>query len=168
MKQLDSKYVWKLFLQGLLGSFIIFFVLGVIILASLPLDGYRMEALYWTALILSIAFLVSVFVIWIMAKLTYRFYWYGVQEEGFQKKSGIIWKSYVTIPYGRIQNVDIRRGIWDHILGLSRLHIQTAGYSHPYSSPEGKLPGLSVKIAEQLRDELIKRISNSKSSGGGV
>ena len=99
------------------------------------------------------------------AKLSYRFYQYELRDEGFRKESGVIWKSYNTIPYGRIQNIDIYRGVIDRILGLSRLDIHTAGNNSPHFS-EGRLPGLSVETAQQLQEDLIKRVNDFRSSGG--
>ena len=101
----------------------------------------------------------------IAAKLTYKYYKYELTDRGFRKESGIIYKKYVTIPYDRIQNVDIHRGITARILGLSDLHIQTAGTSAPSAIGEGRLPGLSVEIAERLRDELVDRAKNNKDQG---
>ena len=114
-------------------------------------------------------FLVSCFV-W--AKLTYHFYRYELLDTGFRKESGVIYKKYVTIPYGRIQNVDINRGILARILGLSDLNIQTAGASATVSryglmgaGGEGRLPAVSMATGEQLRDELIQRTLQSKNQG---
>jgi len=115
------------------------------------------------------AFLV---ILWIWAKLTYRYYLYELTEDGFRKEHGVIWKKYVTIPYERVQNVDIYRGVIARLLGLSDLHIQTAGASAQYSrygalglSAEGRLMGLSREDAEKIRDELIKRAKGSKGQG---
>jgi len=72
---------------------------------------------------------ISLIIFWIWAKLAYHFYRYELREDGFRKELGVIWKKYITIPYDRIQNVDIYRGVIAPILGLSDLNIQTAGMS---------------------------------------
>ena len=125
----------------------------------------------------AIGFLVAVVVVvsiltYIWAKLSYHFYKYELTELGFRKESGVIWKKYVTIPYARIQNVDINRGIIARLLGLSDLHIQTAGASANISrygfsgiNAEGRLPGVSRVDAEVLRDELVKRASRLQTQG---
>ncbi len=123
---------------------------------------------WWSWLILIIAIVLSYF--W--ARLSYHFYRYELSELGFRKESGVILKSYVTIPYDHIQNVDIYRGILARILGLSDLQIQTAGasavmgrYGARGMGAEGRLPGLSHEMAEQLRDELIRRAHTSRNQG---
>lgn len=68
---------------------------------------------------------------------------------------GIIAKRYVTIPYEKIQNVDITRSFLARILGLSSLLIQTVGASA--IGAEGSLPGILHKTAEQMRDEVVRR-----------
>ncbi len=112
-----------------------------------------------------------IFLIHICAKLSYKNYKYELTEDGFRKELGVLRKKYVTIPYERIQNVDIYRSIIARILGLSDLNIQTAGASgYPGGGrgygAEGRLPGLSKEDAEQVRDELIHRAKNPGSNQG--
>lgn len=174
MKQLDPKAVWLFFLSSVLKwsliGVILSFWLGSIFMSTLrivgPLSLYFLQWL-WIIIPLWLVFL------YVVAKLTYRFYRYELTDNGFRKESGIIWKRYITIPYDRIQNVDIYRGVLARILGLSDLHIQTAGTAGfaqrglfgGTRAPEGQLPGLSQKVAEQLRDELISRDRQPKNQG---
>ena len=196
MKQLDPKSVWLFFFNFVLKGFIMIilplalvsFQLGTFKHAvSFPDGSSRLSFLgdsggvgflnwfvfsfsFQNWLLITIpAFLVLCFV-W--AKLTYRFYRYELLDTGFRKESGVIYKKYVTIPYDRIQNVDINRGILARIFGLSDLNIQTAGASAVVSrygtmgiGAEGRLPAVSVKVAEQVRDELIERAHKSKNQG---
>ncbi len=173
MKQLDPKAVWLFFISFVLSTFIPIILISVVISGGLGegLDNggeFSFGFLNWLWVIIP-AFLVLCFV-W--AKLTYHFYRYELLDAGFRKEYGVIYKKYTTIPYDRIQNVDIDRGILDRILGLSSLNIQTAGASATVSrygvmggGAEGRLPGLSREVAEQLRDELIQRARQSKNQG---
>ena len=83
----------------------------------------------------------------------------------------MIWKTYSNVPYERVQNVDIRRGIIARIFGFSSVNIQTAGYSgyvrggYAYGS-EGYIPALDMGEAERVRDFLMKRISKRHSHEG--
>lgn len=181
MKQLDPKAVWLFFISFALPRIIpvltILLIFSVVVFleeATSVWFGYRV-LLFFAALIIFISVLIS----YIWARLTYYYYRYELTENGFKKEHGVIWKKYVTIPYERIQNVDIYRGVWARILGLSDLHIQTAGMSGPVTQSgswggqwggygafaEGRLPGLSKKEAEDVRDELIKRAQASKNQG---
>ena len=176
MKQLDPKAVWLFFTSFVLRSFvpIIFLTIwGSAFLSGISEsldDGGEISFgfLNWLWFIIPV-FLVLCF-IW--AKLTYHFYRYELTDTGFRKELGVIYKKYVTIPYDRIQNVDIYRGILARILGLSDLNIQTAGMSATVGryvisggGSEGRLPALSREDAERLRDELIQRARQAKNQG---
>ena len=177
MQKLDKKAVWLFFFGYLLRWLIPIVVVGAYI-SILTFSQNTMEVLEDNArlgfglvnwLVLVPAFLVLCFV-W--ARLSYHFYRYELTPAGFRKESGVIYKRYVTIPYDRIQNVDIYRGIVARILGLSDLHIQTAGASATMGrygamgiGAEGRLPGLSKGVAEELRDELIARTRPSGRQG---
>jgi len=160
MKQLDPKFVKKTFILTMISFFICITLLtGVVIATGVDPTSVVIFSIF-TLIILSVCS-------WLVIKLIYRFYWYELQEEGFYKESGILWKNYVSIPYARVQNVNICRGPLDRLFNLSRLYIFTAGTSSlNYMLAEGKLPGLSVKTAEELKKELIKRSNQIKSSSG--
>ena len=169
MKQLDPKAVWLLFLiyfgrwvvplGPLVFVYVFIFILGD---TQKGIGSMYFDASFFSLLLaLCVLFLIFLYV-W--ARLAYRFYRYELREEGFRKEFGVVYKRYVTIPYDRIQNVDILRGIWARILGLSDLQIQTAGMSGIATS-EGRLPGLSFEEAERVRDELIRRARASRGQG---
>ncbi|MBI4117948.1 MAG: PH domain-containing protein [Parcubacteria group bacterium] len=174
MQQLDPKAVLMFFIQNLL-----IFGLPIIIIifsflgdeGAVLLEELEISPVLWWGGLLSLGVLVII-LLWVIAKLTYHFVRYELREEGFRKEHGIIWKTYVTIPYNRIQNVDIHRGIIARLLGLSDLEIQTAGASAVVRrrgvwgvGAEGTLPGLSREVAEKLRDELVHRARKGAGQG---
>lgn len=179
MKQLDPKAVWLFFIQN------VFRWILVLVLIGFPFSGVLIPLFIMgvgdkiTSGVADISlnglWLVPVFILiisFISAKLKYHFIRYELAELGFRKESGVILKKYVTIPYARIQNVDIHRGLLSRILGLSDLKIQTAGMSAVMTrygaagiGAEGSLPALSETVAEELRDELIRRSQKSPAQG---
>ncbi|GEM_PF-277192 len=196
MEKLDPKAVWMFFFQSLgVGLFLLIFfgIFGALLLIdrsikdiqraitesidrssiterSIIIEREAKLDLSWGVIIL-----LAVVVIWIFgsygwAKLSYNAYKFELTEEVFKKEHGVIWKKYVSIPYERIQNIDIHRGIIARILGLSDLMIQTAGHSGTYGhygiiggEPEGRLPALSKERAEAIREELIRKAKGEKS-----
>ena len=178
MKQLDPKVVWLFFISFVLRLFIpiMFLVfwasplLGLLFFSGVReqlTTGYGEEISLNFISVPVLLLIIAVFIIlcFVWAKLSYHFYKYELTEAGFRKELGVIYKRYVTIPYDRIQNVDIYRGILARMLGLSDLNIQTAGSSVGVVAGEGRLIGVSKEVAEQLRDELIQRARNSKNQG---
>ena len=173
MKQLDPKAVWLFFINFILRTFIpiIFLsIYGTVILSDLGgslnnVGEFSFGFLNWLWIIVPI-FLVICF---ILAKFTYHYYRYEMSDLVFKKEHGIIWKKYVSIPYDRIQNVDIYRGVFARLLGLSDIQIQTAGgiTAGSYGAfSEGRLIGVSKEEAEKLRDELIQKARSSRTGQG--
>ena len=122
MQQLDPKSIWLFFIGFIFKWFLVSIALviyGVVILSNLINGALSFGFLNWLWVIIP-ALLIF---FWIWAKLTYHFYRYELREDGFRKELGVIWKKYVTIPYDRIQNVDIYRCVIARILGLSDLKI---------------------------------------------
>jgi len=160
MQKLHPKAVWLFFFKFLIGG-LFFFIFFSFWLGSFLVQVGGLGYL-WGVLLVFIFFIIFC---WIWAKLSWRYYGYQLTEDAFKKEYGVIWKHYISIPYERIQNVDIRRGIISRILGLSELMIQTAGYGAVGArgiGAEGYLPGLDKNTAEQLREELIKRAKGTK------
>ncbi|OHB14899.1 MAG: hypothetical protein A2431_02865 [Candidatus Zambryskibacteria bacterium RIFOXYC1_FULL_39_10] len=169
MKQLDQKAVW-LFFIGSIFRWVFFLVMISFWLLSFSegaeqsrIGGeFSFTIFNWLWVIIPVFLLLC----FLWAKLSYHFYRYELTDLGFRKEYGVIYKKYVTIPYDRIQNVDIYRGILARILGLSDLNIQTAGSSAGVMTGEGRLPGISKETAEYLRDELILKTRQSKVGQG--
>lgn len=171
MEQLHPKAKWLFFFQfiwaGIVPGFIILFILGVFILQeAVKYIGIAGLLFILIAILLGVGLAIATGFFW--AILTYKNYKYEVAEDALKIERGVIWKKYVSIPYERIQNVDIYRGLLARLLRLSDLQIQTAGYSASYTGygmfggrSEGRLPGLDPQKAEQLRDELIRRVKGA-------
>ena len=123
-------------------------------------------------IIFLIAFLLYIFLIIIFgeiyARLAYNNWKYEFNPTELKIERGIIFKNYKSVPYQRVQNVDIHRGILARMLGFSTLAIQTAGYSGGYQGrggirAEGLIPAVSIQEAEDKREFLMKKIG--KKSG---
>ncbi len=171
MKQLHPRAVWVFFFSRIIawifiGGFLA--VQGAAILSNISnksIEDFTAGSFFgWFILI----FVILIIIAYIVARLTYHFYRYELTDGEYRAERGIIWKRYISIPYERIQNVDIYRGVIARLLGLSDLQIHTAGYGAAGASKlgsEGRLPGISREDAEMLRDELIRRAKQSKNQG---
>lgn len=112
----------------------------------------------WIWVILSLTLIVTS--IW--SYLLYLSYKYQIDDKGFHLERGVLTKKYTSIPFKKIQSVDIERDVMNRILGLSDIKIVTAGtfYEDVYS--EGYIPGLLTEEAENLREELLSKSGLSK------
>jgi membrane protein YdbS with pleckstrin-like domain len=104
----------------------------------------------------------------IYTRMSYNRWFYDFTDTNLKVERGIIWKKYSNIPYDRVQNVDIQRGILARLFGFSSVMIQTAGFSYTPnrgSWAEGYIPAVDMNEAEKIRDFLMKKIGK-KSKGG--
>lgn len=107
-------------------------------------------ALVWPWLGIGCAVLVLLWawLMWLIPRQVAAVSWAELPEELAIRK-GRVWRSMVTIPYGRIQYVDLTSGPYKRSQGLADITVNTAS---PASS--GDLPGLPVEVAEELRVRL--------------
>lgn len=155
---LNPRGVWLFFIRAFL------VLLGVAaVLALIPPVGAQIQGIIAVIpMILRLVMLLVVVVLcYVWAYLSYTTYKYELADDAFRKESGVINKKYVAIPYDRIQNIDIDRGLLSRILGLSAISVQTAGLGGAGGS-EGLLPGLSVDQAQKIREELLLRAQQSR------
>lgn len=159
MKQLDPNAKLLFYFTGVIGWL---FFTGMIIfsvsIAYVSIDSFNTNAIAQEIFI----GLIWLFVVPIpFAILSYENYKYELQKDRIYIEKGVIWKKYISIPYERVQNVDILRGPLARMFGLSDLQIQTAG-SSTQLMVEGRLQGVSVEEANKLREEILSKISGKK------
>ncbi len=146
--------------------------IGNAIIAAIRLIGAsgveKIEFSFGFLVICVLAFFVFVFVFAeVYSRLTYNNWKYKFEESALKLERGIIWKKYSNIPYERVQNVDVTRGILARMIGFSTINIQTAGAAYSgrgMPKSEGYIPAVGVNYAEEIRDFLMHKIS--KKSGG--
>jgi len=131
-----------------------------------------------------IALIFILIIIEIYARMSYNRFLYEITNEGIKIEQGIIWKKYTSIPYERVQNVGIERGIIARLFGFSTIQIETAGQSgygsqgglylrfghrrnRQYKS-EGYLPAINTAQAEEMRAFIMKQIKHRHAPRQGV
>ncbi|MDG5759370.1 PH domain-containing protein [Natronococcus sp. A-GB1] len=82
----------------------------------------------------------------------YRFE-YGITPDTFDVASGVIARRSREIPYRRIQNVDVRQGVLQRVLGLAVVTVETAGGGHS----EAALQLVSKSEADRLQHQIRRR-----------
>ncbi len=167
MNQLHHGAKWQFRINGYILFGIIGLVLGFWIIMPLAVALLTLTGISGASVIITIF---SSFFLWIAlvivlseiyATMSYNRWFYEFNEDGLKLERGIIWKRYSNVPYERIQNVDITRGIIARMFGFSSVMIQTAGYSgQPYA--EGYIPAVDMTEAEQIRTFVMKKITKRK------
>lgn len=77
---------------------------------------------------------------------------YAELEDEVAIRRGRLWRRLVTIPYGRIQYVDLEAGPLLRGFGLASIEVHTAS-----PSSNGSIPGLPEAEAHALRERLAAR-----------
>jgi len=147
-------------------SWVVVPILGVLV-SGLGEGSGSVIALLVLGFVFLIVFLIVVAEIY--ARMTYNRWFYEFGDNSLKLERGIIWKKYSNVPYERVQNVDIHRGIIARLVGFSSVAIQTAGISYTPrggAGAEGSIPAVSVKEAEEIREFLMDKITKKSRSQG--
>ena len=166
--QLHPGAKWLFRVRGFFSSlFLIIFLFSFLIpLLISNLD----DALFLLTSFVILAIIFLIIIVEVYARLAYHFWIYEFTPDQLRIERGIIWKKYSNIPYQRIQNVDITRGIIARLCGFSTVNLQTAGYSAPVNNrggawSEGYIPAVPMDEAERIREFVIERIGKQKGQG---
>lgn len=84
---------------------------------------------------------------------------YAERNDDLLIRKGILLRSMVVVPYGRMQYVDVNAGPIARSVGIASLQMHTAA-----SATDASIPGLPAAEAARLRDQLASR-GESRRSG---
>jgi putative membrane protein len=82
---------------------------------------------------------------------------YDLTQDTLNIDSGVLFRREREIPFRRIQNVDIRRSLFQRLLQIARVNIETAGGG----STEASLQYVGVEEARRLQREIQRRKGRS-------
>lgn len=91
--------------------------------------------------------------------VSYAVFRYELTADTFDLASGVLDRREREIPYGRVQNVDVRQSLLKRLLGLAVVRVETAGGGRT----EAALDFVSASEAERIRAEIRER----KRTGAG-
>ena len=78
---------------------------------------------------------------------------YALESNHLMARRGIVFRSMSSMPYGRIQYVDVDSGPLERMCGVARLTVRTAGTT----TGTMVLFGIPLNVAEELRTDLVRR-----------
>lgn len=145
---LDTRARLLFYLQAF-SRLVLFWVPFVLVGGAIGAATWQpMPALLLATGLLFLRFLIAVWWPW----LSWRGWGWLHRDEELLIGRGVLHRSVTAIPIERIQHVDVRQGPIEQWLGLARVHVHTASGV----GSDGVVPGLSLAVAESLRDELVK------------
>lgn len=114
----------------------------------LPLIATRASGMGWHMLVPIAAGAAALLAL--LAWLRWRQFRYGIGVDGLVIEHGMIGRTRRTIPFDRIQDVDIERKPLHRLFGLARVHVETGAAGRD----EGVLDSVSLAEADRLRSAI--------------
>ena len=129
----------------------------------------KTNILIWDISLIGVAFGVFLLLVAICAGwLDYYRYRIELGGDSISITRGVLRTKEAVIPYKRIQNVMLERGLFDQIIGTSHLRFSIAHAEGEQPSEMSRrpiiLPALRYALAEHLQEELMKRANTDSIS----
>ncbi|MCK4754703.1 MAG: PH domain-containing protein [Calditrichia bacterium] len=151
----DRKYFTKVLFMQLTISVALIIIMAIIHLIIKMTNGNPE-----TAYIIWLIGILCLFIMWIKSSLIAHLWIknleYIIHEDRVKIHKGILTKTQQNIPFRAITDFALERTLYDRMLGIGSVKIQTAGQSHQPSGYEGKLGGLLEydKWHSELREKV--------------
>ena len=146
-KSINKRYFKVIVIQTTL----IFTVLFIAIVFMNYKDLFQwFEYSVWLYVMLSVIFMVILF----LKIIGFKKRKYAVREKDISYKKGVFFRSLTTVPFNRIQHIEIDQGPVARYFGLVALSVFTAGDS----SDDLKVSGLLKKDAVQIKEFISTKI----------
>jgi uncharacterized protein len=121
-------------------------MLVVVVLVVVALVGP-----WWWALLGLVPLVVAAWAWWVIGRQV-RALGYAERDEDLLVRRGVMFRSLVVVPYGRMQFVDVEAGPLARRLGYASVQLHTAS-----PATDAAIPGLVPDEAARLRDRLARR-----------
>jgi membrane protein YdbS with pleckstrin-like domain len=110
-----------------------------------------------------------------LIRLDYDMRFYVVTDRSLRIRRGALSIEESTYTFANVQNLSLREGPLERVFGLMHLHIDTAGGgsmprradSSDVMDHRGRLEGMERASAQELRDQILSRVTRHTDSGLG-
>lgn len=147
---IDKKYKCVILLNILVVTVAVF--LAIFGITRIDFNEFDIREYQWILYIVA-----STGILYTMLLLLYGFSKrkYAIREHDISYKSGVIFKAITTVPYVRIQHLEINQGPFSRFFKLATLNVYTAGDS----SDDLEINGLLKTEALQIKEFISKKIN---------
>jgi len=115
--------------------------------------------LWWLAVIIVVIGVIIAVARWIVVGRNWRSWGYVERDDDLYITHGVLFRSLTTVPYGRMQLVEVRTTPLQRAYGLATVQLVTAS-----ASTDAVIPGLPPEEAARLRDRLTQ-LGEAQASG---
>ncbi len=145
-------YEWKRLAPGFRSLRRLTTLVVVPIVFSVPavLVGVLTGRWWISALIWGLAAVIVVIRLVLVGR-TYRSWGYVERDDDLYITNGVLFRTLVAVPYGRMQLVEVESGPLERAFGLASVTLKTAS-----AETNATIPGLAPEEAARLRDRLTE------------
>jgi len=131
---------------------ILLFIIGIIMLAA-GVDMQVQAGTFLLGVVVLLGFLAY-------SSVRYYIFTYEFQEQEIVIEDGIILRKHIVIPYSKIQNVNTFQNIFEQMLGIGTIKLETAAELFA----EGKIEGIAKpkEMAEKIKGIIQEKKSLPK------
>lgn len=132
--------------------------IGVVFLAGALVVGLA-AGVWWLAGLIALVGAGILVARWIVVGRNWASWGYLEREEDLYITHGVLFRTMITVPYGRMQLVEVRSTPLQRAYGLATVQLVTAS-----ASTDAAIPGLLPDEAARLRDRLSE-LGEARASG---
>lgn len=141
-RRVSPKYLWVDLIGNVIGTIVALVVTSIPAFVSGIQWFWALPASLAIVLIITLAF----------TPRRVRAIGYQLRDDDLVFRRGIMFQRIVSVPYGRMQLVDVTAGPLDRAAGLTVVRMHTAS-----PSSNAHVPGLTPEVAQRLRERLTER-----------
>jgi membrane protein YdbS with pleckstrin-like domain len=154
ISEITFKSISKKYLKVILWNIIIVF--AVILLALFLTDYFNLfkekaEYFYFTYIV----FIVILLFVIAIKFVGFKRRKYALREKDISYKSGVLFKKLTTVPFSRVQHIEVDEGPISRLFNLASLSIYTAGDS----SDDLEIKGITKKEALEIKEFISLKIN---------
>jgi membrane protein YdbS with pleckstrin-like domain len=151
-RRVSPRYAWAELWTTAIWGLVLAAALGVVLWFVVRLEPWQVAL--WAGGLLVVMLLSGV-----LGFLRVRTIGFAMRDDDLLVRRGMLFRRFVSVPYGRMQVVDITQGPVERMLDLKTLKFVTAAATSAVT-----IPGLPGTDAEVLRDELVA-VAESRRAG---
>jgi len=110
-----------------------------------------------------------------LIRIDYDMRFYVLTDRSLRIRRGAWTVEESTYTFANVQNITLQQGPLERWLGITHLQVETAGGSTPKGGPDaaealnhqGRLDGIDPDTATELRDRILRHISDYRDAGLG-
>ena len=117
---------------------------------------------------LSIVFVLAIATIFFVAvRVRYDTTWYAITDRAMRIRRGIWTIRETTVSFENVQNVSVKQGPLERYFDIASVTIETAGSGSTGNSVTNQAKIEGIRDAQQIRDLILKRLRETKTTGLG-